>query len=49
MSELNSDEILNQELDELRAKIKQVQLPEELQSKLEKELVFGAECKIGQL
>jgi len=34
MSELNSDEILNQELDELRAKIKQVQLPEELQSKL---------------
>ncbi|HNV44945.1 AAA family ATPase [Candidatus Woesebacteria bacterium] len=40
MSELNSDEILNQELDELRAKIKQVQLPEELQSKLEKELVF---------
>jgi ATP-dependent Lon protease len=38
MSEINSDEILNQELDELRAKIEQVQLPEELLFKLKKEL-----------
>jgi len=39
MSEINYDEIFNQELDELRAKIEQIQLPEELSLKLKKELI----------
>lgn len=38
MSEINSDEILNQELDELKAKIEQIPLPEELLFQLKKEL-----------
>jgi ATP-dependent Lon protease len=39
MSQINSEEIFNQELDELRAKVEQAQLPEELLLKLKKELV----------